>query len=168
MKLTALPQHDLWWWKVEHSRGFLRLTVLLQTLQRMFRNFSGLWDFDAEVWSCPDNYLARRCSTSVQLFNFFLSLNLYFFGNVKSWSFLCVFWWLYQNVGCTVDALSSRLRRKNAKFIKPTIFVTFQPRTAMKIRILNHTNASQVNHAVIMVKGCVENYSAEVWRKHSR
>ena len=71
MKLTALPQHDLWWWKVEHSRGFLRLTVLLQTLQRMFRNFSGLWDFDAEVWSCPDNYLARRCSTSVQLFKFF-------------------------------------------------------------------------------------------------
>ena len=38
----------------------------------------------------------------------------------------------------------------------------------MKIRILNHTNASQVSHAVILVRGCVENYSAEVWRKHSR
>ena len=62
-----------------------------------------------------------------------------------------------------LDALSSRLRRKNQI---QRFFVDIS--AAMKIRILNHTNASQVSHAVILVRGCVENYSAEVWRKHSR
>ena len=62
-----------------------------------------------------------------------------------------------------LDALSSRLRRKNQI---QRFFVDIS--AAMKIRILNHTNASQVSQAVILVRGCVENYSAEVWRKHSR
>ena len=61
------------------------------------------------------------------------------------------------------DALSSRLRRKNQI---QSIFCDIS--ATMKIRILNHTNASKVGHAVILVKGCVENYSSEVWRKHSR
>ena len=38
----------------------------------------------------------------------------------------------------------------------------------MKIRVLNYSNACTVRHPVVIIKGCVENYPTEVWRKHSR
>jgi len=38
----------------------------------------------------------------------------------------------------------------------------------MKIRVTNYSNASIVHHPVVIIKGCVENYPAEVWRKYSR
>ena len=61
-----------------------------------------------------------------------------------------------------------KIEAQKLKIYKTYIFCDISAPAAMKIRILNHTNASQVNHAVILVRGCVENYSAEVWRKHSR
>ena len=38
----------------------------------------------------------------------------------------------------------------------------------MKIRVVNYSNACTVQHPVVIIKGCVENYPTEVWRKHSR
>ena len=38
----------------------------------------------------------------------------------------------------------------------------------MKIRVTNHSNGSTIHHPVILIRGCVENYSTDVWRKHSR
>ena len=34
--------------------------------------------------------------------------------------------------------------------------------------MLNYSNACTVRHPVVIIKGCVENYPTEVWRKHSR
>ena len=38
----------------------------------------------------------------------------------------------------------------------------------MKIRVINLHNASTVHYPLILIRGLVENYSTEVWRKHSR
>lgn len=34
--------------------------------------------------------------------------------------------------------------------------------------MLNYSNAATVHHPIVIIRGCVENYSTEVWRKHSR
>lgn len=38
----------------------------------------------------------------------------------------------------------------------------------MKIRVVNYSNACTVHNPVVIIKGCVENYPTEIWRKHSR
>ena len=38
----------------------------------------------------------------------------------------------------------------------------------MKIRVINLQNGSTVHYPLILIRGLVENYSTEVWRKHSR
>ena len=38
----------------------------------------------------------------------------------------------------------------------------------MKIRVINLQNASTVHYPLILIRGLVENYSTEVWSKHSR
>ena len=37
----------------------------------------------------------------------------------------------------------------------------------MKIRVINLQNGSTVHYPLILIRGLVENYSTEVWRKHS-
>ena len=38
----------------------------------------------------------------------------------------------------------------------------------MKIRVINLHNASTVHYPLVLIRGLVENYSTEVWRKHSK